>query len=87
MLVGAFHPNILDATYRLNDIVNKLLGFVHLFLGVRHDQTVKIFFLVASVSGVRPTLAFFDGAFASDGDLGTRLGFHLLQGVATRSYE
>lgn len=70
-----------------NDIVDKLLGLINLFFGVRHNQTVKIFFLVATVSGVRSAFSFFDGAFASNGDLSTGLGLHLFQGVSTRSYE
>jgi hypothetical protein len=39
------------------------------------------------VSGIRSALALLDGAFASNGNLGSRLGFHLLEGVSTRSYE
>jgi hypothetical protein len=74
-------------TYSLNDIVNKLLGFVHLLLGVSHDKAVKIFLLVASVSGIRSALALLDRALASNGDLGSRLSLHLLEGVSTRSYE
>jgi hypothetical protein len=70
-----------------NDVVDKLFGLVNLFFGVRHNQTVQVFFLVATVSGVRSTLSFFDGAFASNGNLGTGLGLHLFQGVSTRSYE
>lgn len=77
----------MNVTYRLDDIVNKLLGLVHLLLSIGHDQTVQIFFLVASVSGIRSALALLDGAFASNGNLGSRLGFHLLEGVSTRSYE
>lgn len=73
--------------YRLNNIVHQLLGLVHLLLGVGHDQTVKVFLLVASVSGIRSALALLDGAFASNGDLGSGLRLHLLQGVSTRSYE
>jgi hypothetical protein len=42
----------MESTYRLDDVVNQLLGLVHLVLGVGHDQTVKVFFLVAGVSGV-----------------------------------
>ena len=73
--------------YRFDDVVDQLLGFVDFFLGLCHDQTVKIFFLVASVSGIRSTFSFFDGAFASDGNFGARLGLHLLQGVSTRTYK
>jgi ABC-type proline/glycine betaine transport system permease subunit len=67
--------------------VNQLLGLVHLLFGIGHDQAVEVFFLIASVSGVRSTLALLDGTFAADGDLGAGLGLHLLQGVSTRSYE
>lgn len=75
------------ATHRLNYVVHQLLGLVHLFFGVCHDQTVEILFLVACVSGVRAAFALLDGAFATNGNLGTRLGLHFLQGVSTRSYK
>lgn len=77
----------MNVTYRLNDVVNKLLGFVYLLLGIGHDKAVEIFFLVASVSGIRSALALLDRALATNGNLGSRLGLHLLEGVATRSYE
>ena len=54
---------------RFDDVVNQLLRFIDLFLGIGHDQTVEIFFLVAGVSCVRSTLSFFDGSFATDGNL------------------
>lgn len=76
-----------NRTHCFNDVVNKLLGFVHLFFGVGHDQAVKIFFLVATVGGIRSALSFLDGTFASNGDFSTGLGFHLFQGVSTGSYE
>jgi hypothetical protein len=72
-------------TYRLNHIVNKLLRLVDLVLGVGHDQTVEIFFLVAGVSGVRSSFTLFDGAFAADRNLCARFGFHFLQRVSTRA--
>jgi hypothetical protein len=74
-------------THCFNNIVDQLLGLVDLFLSVRHDQTVKIFFLVATVGGIRSTLSFFDGTLSSDSDFGTGLGFHLFQGVSTRTYK
>ena len=74
-------------TYRLNDIVHQFLGFVYLLLGIRHDQAMQILFLVASVSGVRTALSFLDGTFATNGNLGSRLGFHFLQGVSAGSYK
>lgn len=74
-------------THRLDDIVHQLLGFVNLFFRVRHDQAVKVLFLIASVSRVRATFALLDGTFASNSNLGTGLGLHFLQGVSTRSYE
>lgn len=70
-----------------NNIVHKLLGLVNLLFGICHDQTMEVFFLVTSVSGVRSAFSFFDGAFASNGNLGTRFGLHLLQGISTRTYE
>lgn len=39
-------------TYCLNNVMDELLGFVNLFLGIGHDQAVKIFFLIAGVSSV-----------------------------------
>lgn len=74
-------------TDRLNNVMHQLLRLVDLFFGICHDQTVKIFFLVASVSGVRATLSFLDGALATDRNFGTGLGLHLFQGVSTRTYE
>lgn len=71
--------------YSLNDVVNQLLGLVDLLLGIGHDQTVKIFLLVAGVSGVRTTFSFLDGTFSSDGNFGTGLSFHFLQGISTRT--
>jgi hypothetical protein len=76
-----------DGGSRFNDIVHKLLSLVDLFFGIGHNQTVQIFFLVATVSGVRSALSFLDGTFASNGNLGAGFGFHLLQGVSTGSYE
>jgi hypothetical protein len=51
--------------------VNELLGLVDLFFSIGHDETVQIFFLVASMRGIRPALALLDGALATNGDLGT----------------
>jgi hypothetical protein len=70
-----------------NNIVHKLLGFVNLLFRICHDQTMEVLFLVTSVSRVRSTFSFFDGAFASNGNLGARFGLHLLQGISTRTYE
>jgi hypothetical protein len=70
-----------------NNVVNKLLGLVDFFFGICHNETVKIFFLVATVRGIGATLSFLDGAFTTNGNLGTRLGLHLFQGVSTRSYK
>jgi hypothetical protein len=72
---------------RLNNVVHKFLGFVNLLFSICHDQTMKILFLVASVSGVRSAFSFLDRAFASNSYLGTGLRLHLLQGVSTRTYE
>jgi len=70
---------------RLNDIVNQLLGFVDFVLVVGHNQAVEVLFLIARVSRVRSTLAFLDGSFAANGNLGAGLRLHLLQSVATRA--
>jgi hypothetical protein len=72
-------------TYRLYDVVNQRLGFVHLLLRVGHNQAVKIFFLVARVGSIRAAFALLDGALAANGNLGARLCLHLLEGIATRS--
>jgi hypothetical protein len=72
-------------TYSFNDVVNQLLRLVDLLLGVGHDQTVKIFLLIAGVSGVRSTFSFLDGALSADGNLGSGFCFHFLQGISTRT--
>lgn len=74
-------------TYRLDDIVDQLLRFVDLVFSIRHDQAVEVLVQIARVSGIRLALSFFDRAFASDGDLGTGLGFHLFECVTTRADE
>lgn len=72
-------------THSFDDVVDQLLGLVDLVLGVCHDQTVQVLFLVASVSGIRATFALLDRALAANCDLGSRLSFHLFEGVATGS--
>lgn len=72
-------------THGLDDVVDELLRFVDLLFSIGHDQTVKIFFLVAGVSGVGAAFALLDGAFTTDGNLRLRLSLHLLQRVATRT--
>lgn len=57
-------------TYSLNDIVDQLFCLVDLLLGICHDQTMEIFFLVAGVSCVRSALSFLDGSFPTNGNLG-----------------
>ena len=74
-------------TYGFNDVVDQLLGLVYFLLRICHDQTVKIFFLIASVSGIRSPLSFLDGTFASNSNLGSRFLFHGLKSVSTRSDE
>jgi len=63
--------------YRFDNIVNQFLGFIDFVLGVCHDKTMEIFFLIAGVSGVRTTFALLDRAFATNGNLGTRFSLHL----------
>ena len=65
--------------------MNQLLGLIDLVLGICHDQAVKVFLLVAVVSCVGATLAFFDGALSSDSNLCARFVLHLLQSITTRS--
>lgn len=71
--------------YRLNNIVNQLLGLVDLVLGISHDQAMQVLFLVARVSCVRSAFALLHGALATDCNLGTRLSLHFLQSIATRA--
>lgn len=72
-------------TYRLDDIVDELLGLVHLLFRVGHDQAVQVFLLVASMGCVRSSFTLLDGAFATNRNLGARFGLHLLQRVSTRA--
>jgi hypothetical protein len=74
-------------TYRLDHVVDQLLGLVNLVLGVGHNQAVQILFLVAGVRSIRATLALLHGAFPTNGNLGARFGLHFLERVATRSDE
>jgi hypothetical protein len=76
-----------DRGSRLDNIVHQLLCFVNLLFSICHNQTMKVFFLVASVSSVRSAFSFLDGAFATDSNFCTGLGLHLLQSVSTRTYE
>ena len=71
--------------YSFDDIVNQLLRLVDLLFSIGHDETVEIFLLVARMGGVGASLAFLDGAFATNRDLGSGFCFHLLQCVATRA--
>ena len=73
--------------YRLDNVVNQLLGLVDLVFGVGHDQAVEILFLVTGVSCIGAALALLDGTLATDGNFCTRFGLHLLQSVATRADE
>lgn len=76
-----------DGSRGLDNVVNQFFRLVDFVLGVGHNQAVEILLLIASVSGVRPAFALLDGTFASDCNLCTRLGFHLLEGVTTGTYE
>jgi hypothetical protein len=75
---------MLGKTYSLNNVVDELLRLVDLLLGVGHDQTMKIFLLIAGVSCVRASFTLLDGAFATDRNLCAGLRFHLFQRVTTR---
>jgi hypothetical protein len=57
-------------TYSFNDVVDQFLSLVDLFLGIRHDQAVEIFFLVTGVSCVRAAFSFLDGSFSTDCNFG-----------------
>lgn len=72
-------------TYCLNNIVNQLFGFVNLLFGICHDETVQVLFLVAGVGSVRTALALLHGALSTNGNLGARFCFHLLECIATRT--
>jgi len=65
--------------------VNQLLGLDDLLFGVGHDQAMEILLLVTSMGRVGTTFTFLDRTFTTDGNLGTRVAFHLLQGIATRA--
>lgn len=71
--------------YGFDDVKDQLLRLLDFFLCICHDQTVEIFFLVASVSGVRSAFSFLNRAFASDCNFGSGLGLHFLEGISTRS--
>ncbi len=65
-------------TYSLNDVMNQLLGLIDLLLSIGHNQAMKIFLLVAGMSGVRTTFSFLHGTLSTDGDLGSGFCFHFL---------
>jgi hypothetical protein len=67
--------------------MDELFRFVHFLFGIRHDQTVQVFVLVAGVSCIRLALSFLDRSFAANSDLGAGLILHLLESVATRADE
>ncbi len=58
--------------------MNQLLRLVDLLLGIGHDQTMQILFLVAGMSRIGSTFAFLDRALAANGNLGTRVLLHSL---------
>jgi hypothetical protein len=67
--------------------MDELFRFVHFLFGVRHDQAVQVFVLVAGVGSVRLALSFLDRSLAANCNLGARLVLHLLESVATRADE
>lgn len=73
--------------YRLDHVMDQLLGLVNLVLSVGHNQAVQILLLVAGVRSIRATLALFHGALSTNGNLGAGFGLHFLECVATRSDE
>ena len=60
-----------SVTYCFDNVVDKLFGLVHLFLGVGHDQAMQVLLLVAGVCCIRTAFAFLDGALSADSNLGT----------------
>jgi hypothetical protein len=72
-------------TYSLDNVVDELLGLVDFLLRVGHNQAVQVLLLVTGMSCVRSSFTLFDGALATDRNLRAGLGFHLLEGVSTRS--
>lgn len=75
----------MERTYSFNDIVDQLLGLVDFVLAICHDETVQILLLIACMSGIRATLALFDGAFSTDCDLCAGVLLHGLERVTTRT--
>ena len=67
--------------------MDELLGFCNLFLGIGHDQEVKVLVLVACMRSVRLDITLLDRALSTNGDLGLRLGFHVFQSVTTGTDE
>jgi hypothetical protein len=80
-------PRHRGKTYGFNDVVDEQLGLVDLLLGIGHDQAMEVLLHIAVVGGVAAALSFLDGALSSDGNLGARVLFHLLECVATRADE
>jgi hypothetical protein len=70
-----------------NDVVDQLLRLVDLIFGIGHDQAVEILLLIAGVSGIRAAFTLLDGTFATNCNLCTGFGLHLLEGVTTGTYE
>jgi hypothetical protein len=60
LLVWNVRRNMFGVTYSLNDVVDELLGLVDLLLGVGHDQAMKVFLLIASVSCIRAPFTLLD---------------------------
>ena len=87
MLVCVVFHGLGVCSYRLDDIVDQLLGFVDLLFCVCHDQTMEVFVLVAGVSSVRFSFALFHRAFASNGNLGAGVLLHSLESVTARADE
>ena len=67
--------------------MDEFLGFCNLFLGIGHDQAVKVLVLVAGMGSVRLALTLLDRALSTNCDLCLRLGFHVFQSVTTGTDE
>jgi len=72
-------------TYSFDDLVDQFLSLVDLLFSIGHDKTMKVFLLVAGMSGIGAAFSFFHTAFASNSNLGARVGLHSLESVASRS--
>lgn len=72
-------------SYHFDNLMNQLLRHIDTVLVLGDDQTVKVFFKVRIHGSVAATFTFLNRSFSTDGNLGTRFGFHFFQCISTRS--